>query len=338
MDPTHVSGMVVDTLIDVSFSFVPVPGVPQLGSLLKDIIHFCNTVQVNRRVAQKLAERCIKFLEGFGSAVRHAITKEMRKLVGDAQTTLLRHQSNMITWSKYSYWESLARYQTISHGIEACHTDITDLLDQFQLVGYAEIISHLEAFEHGKKLDYAESTSTLADEETGSQLAQLDTHAKEEAAKLIQERLVHQKETQRHLKGVHDALIKTLRTLLDSSQSLLPDMELKGGEVVESSEQPDRICEGYDLKRGVYLGKVEVRLKVLRYVPFKEKPREMEVWTKRFAREAGLWVKVWKVDRGRYIVPFYGYHLSKFSSPYLVTRYMPEGDAITYVAVVEPAP
>ncbi|KDQ64697.1 hypothetical protein JAAARDRAFT_201996 [Jaapia argillacea MUCL 33604] len=309
---------ILNTGIDVAFSFVPIPGAPQLGSLVQEIIALCDSVKVNKRIARKLSERCDTFQIAFEKASKNAVTQDMKDTAGEAQITLTTNRDKMRIWAQYSFWKSLVKYNEISNGIGDCYATINECLDKFNFAAHDEIITQGKAFQEDLKRDHAETLQNFADVKNTVGLLALDLPLRKEAMETMQNRLGENKEMQ-------EGLAKNLAALLEASGGILPNLELSHGEVARSTAEPIALSPSVDLMQGIYLRKEVVSLKRLRNT------QSDSAALKHFVREAKLWGSVLEVDQGQYIVPFYGYVRNDGPFPYLVARYMPDGNAIDFV-------
>ncbi|EJD03395.1 kinase-like protein [Fomitiporia mediterranea MF3/22] len=116
----------------------------------------------------------------------------------------------------------------------------------------------------------------------------------------------------------HRGLQTNLLTIQRTSGQLLPNVELKHGEVCRVGSNPVSGSAAFDVWVGEYLGQEKCAIKVVRGI-------------ERFLREVTIWRKVWEMDKGEYMLPFWGACLTDGPYPYIVSPWMPYGDAITYV-------
>ncbi|EJD03397.1 kinase-like protein [Fomitiporia mediterranea MF3/22] len=124
----------------------------------------------------------------------------------------------------------------------------------------------------------------------------------------------------------HRGLQTNLLTIQKTSGQLLPNIELNHGEVRRVSYNPVGGSTMFDIWEGEYLGQERCAIKVVRGIQ-NDAPKVRE----RFLQEVTIWRKVWEIDKGEYILPFWGACLTDGPYPYIVSPWMPYGDAITYV-------
>ena len=123
----------------------------------------------------------------------------------------------------------------------------------------------------------------------------------------------------------HIELGSSLYNIQTSTQTLLPNVDLKHGEVRRVGNHPVGGSPAFGIWEGEYLGREKVAIKVPHNVEVTPKVRQ------RFLREVGIWRKIWDEDRGRYILPFYGACHDDGPYPYMVSPWMSNGDALSYV-------
>ncbi|EIN03835.1 TKL/TKL-ccin protein kinase [Punctularia strigosozonata HHB-11173 SS5] len=129
-------------------------------------------------------------------------------------------------------------------------------------------------------------------------------------------------------------LTEILRLLFDLQtkyEQLLPNMNLNHGEVVRLQDgsqaqrftTPVKGSANMDVYEGRYLDNCKVALKTIR--SFLTGPKSLQ----RFQREVGLWQKVWSVDKGRHILPVYGYSEGQ-GHPFVVSPWQENGTVMDY--------
>ncbi|KDQ64698.1 hypothetical protein JAAARDRAFT_235479 [Jaapia argillacea MUCL 33604] len=146
-----------------------------------------------------------------------------------------------------------------------------------------------------------------------------ETDALDQARKTMKQLIRDHRERQRDL-------VTRFNAKLDTSDNMNPNMRLDEKKVTRQMGTARAISGSLDLLQGMYLDQV-VDLKRLR--PVCDRPHAPSLI--RFIRGAELWAKVWKVDGGEYIVPFYGFTCSEKSLPILVSPYFENGNAIDFV-------
>ncbi len=117
---------------------------------------------------------------------------------------------------------------------------------------------------------------------------------------------------------VHTGLSTNLFQLQEASGLLLPNLQLRSGEVARTGQFPVRGTAAMDIYEGLYLKHKKVSIKVIRAIHADDKSLRVRlgplpmIWMpthfrQRFLREVKIWSEVWRIDRGKRILPFYGF-------------------------------
>jgi hypothetical protein len=99
-----------------------------------------------------------------------------------------------------------------------------------------------------------------------------------------------------------------------------------------------------DVGESNYLDDEKVSIKIMRVVRSNEKnmnvsiavyfvatDTELILHIQRFNHEVQLWARLWDVDKGKHILPIYGFCQMDGPYPYIVSQWQPNGTAIEYV-------
>jgi len=122
-------------------------------------------------------------------------------------------------------------------------------------------------------------------------------------------------------------MAKNLYRLLRLSNLVPPECQLDSGEIEWSGEVPiDGGNKNVDMYKGLYLQSEDVRIKVIRSVNMKD-----ENTVKRIRREVELWSEIYAVDKGKHVIPFYGFYSPDGIRLALVSPWVDNGNALAYV-------
>ncbi|KAF9550324.1 kinase-like protein [Agrocybe pediades] len=314
------------TVAQITAELAPVPGLSPTVEVLCGIIQLCERVSHNRHAARQLRDRChnlVLTLRDYEVKVVSDNIVQARTAVHDC---LIDIQTKMNGWANLGKWDSLVKQEEIARDIAACHSQITDCLETFHLTSQFELHEWQMQFQENQKLDHSELMDNLSQILQNQAMADVKATATHE---VVQQMMVMMQKAMGENKGtaekVHDGISANLYQFQSEFHELLPDLHLRAGEVKKVNPSPVGGTATTDIYEGLYLGREKVAVKAIRSVKFDDQSK------RRFTREAKIWSQVWKRDRGKHIVPFYGFCQFEGPFPCMISPWQQKGDAMTYV-------
>ncbi|THU97858.1 kinase-like protein [Dendrothele bispora CBS 962.96] len=283
-----------------------------------NIVDFCEDVTANRHAVQQLKDSCyLLLLTAKQSEERTRTNGDSGNIIVLVNNVLLSVKSRIHRWSLLLELDAIAQRNEIEGEIKYCHICLSDCMGHFQ----NEIYSWREGFVTNCQLDYRDIVEYLSAtrnesdilEQAGSGRGDLVKQVIELMQSILNEGTITDHE--------RSGLSRNLYRLQLHCNEILSGIrkELFTGNLPYSGTQY------VDIYRGTYLQCGEVAVKVMRSTSFNEHS------LRRFNREVKVWAKIWKVDRGRHIVPFYGHGTDDRPIPFFVSPWQPNGNARSYV-------
>ncbi|KIK53708.1 hypothetical protein GYMLUDRAFT_49241 [Collybiopsis luxurians FD-317 M1] len=313
---------------EIVATFAPVPGLFAAAGVLCTIMELTENVIANRREARQLRDRCHTLLQAAKESststdVRNANMHSAFQMI---EEMLSRVKDKMEGWVALGKVDSFLRQNEIKKDIVTCHEGITDCLTHFQLVSHMEIHHWQEEFESNAAMDHQEVMAHLSDIEVSQSLIsdKMDTNTAmlQKMMAFLQSALAEN----RHTADItHNGIAANLWELQQNTQSLLPKLDLEAGEVVRIGNFPVSGTAAMDIYEGFYLNREKVAIKVVRAVNSDENSK------RRFLREVNVWNDLWKRDKGKHVLPFYGFCQTDGPFPYMVSPWQQHGTALQYV-------
>jgi hypothetical protein len=252
--------------------------------------------------------------------------------------------------------------------IQKCHLEISDCLNRLQVSSsvcssaivhqfiylFDQITSHFEihrwqsAFEDNRRIDNEYMIQYLGDLRNKQEI--LMNNQMQQTAVVNQILTVmqevnttfssllnrssdfHRQNLPRHIStAAEHGLESNLYNLLRSSRSLLPNMNLKRGEVRRTSNYAVNGTSRTDVWEGCYLNEEKVAIRVLRAVYATPKTLKVHylnivvvvvvdaqlINLQRFKTEAEIWRRVFEADKGEHILTIYGFCQSDGEYPWV---------------------
>ncbi|KAJ7699876.1 kinase-like domain-containing protein [Mycena rosella] len=312
------------TAAQVTAQFAPVPALAPAAELLCAIIQLCQNVAQNRNAANQLRDRCHRL----GMVLYEKCTaKENIMAAIQAVTDCFEHiKARMAEWAKQTKIQAFLHQDEIEKDIRRCHDKLSDCLIAFQLVSHTEIHDWQAQFERNTQQDHREVMDFLAAIENSQTITndalQSQTVDIKHLMGMMQQLLG---ENARTADRVHNGLSSNLYELQFQSHELLPDFNLRSGEVVRMGQFPISGTSAMDIYEGLYLGREKVAIKVVRAVNSDEHS------LRRLTRECEIWKDLWKIDQGKHVLPFYGFCQEDGPFPSMISPWQPNGTALNYV-------
>ncbi|KAJ7342846.1 TKL/TKL-ccin protein kinase [Mycena albidolilacea] len=190
----------------------------------------------------------------------------------------------MDSWLQLDRVQGFLRQAEIAKDIECCHRMLTDCW------GSLQVLYHFIQFARPVTRDSSQRISDHRELMMGNNL--------------------------RTTNKQHNGLSSNLYDLQFKTHELLPGFNLRSGEVIRVGQFPVSGTSVMDIYEGLYLGREKVAIKVVRAIHSNEHSQRVT-----FDREYDIWKKLWKIDQGQHVLPFYGF-CQEDGVEEMVIRYM----------------
>ncbi|KAL0058851.1 hypothetical protein AAF712_014455 [Marasmius tenuissimus] len=311
----------------------PVPGLLPTAEALADLLTSCESTNANRHSTSRVCLECYNLLLAvWKDEVKPPTTQQ--QAFDDVKETIQDVKNQAATWTQLSWGRAFVRQKHIQEGIEQCKVKISECSMRLQLASDAETSQWQAELSAGARVDREELVAFMCETKNGRVIA--DEVTKEFGENSIQEvkeimRMMQQylAELRKGSSGNEEQAIGLSRNLyeLQSRTKIpLPDANLVSGEITGMDTFAVAGTATVDVYRGRYLQQETVAIKVIRVYDGDEDTM------RRFLREVRIWEKVWSIDKGRYILPFYGFSWQVGQGrPYMVSPWQENGSALAYV-------
>ncbi|KAL0574327.1 hypothetical protein V5O48_007638 [Marasmius crinis-equi] len=313
------------TLAQITADFAPFPGLCPAVELLCGMIALCENVSANRHEARQLCDRCHTLLLSARDQEMR-IPNSLRHAFNDIYACLFDVQNRMQVWATLPRLQAFMKQRDIKTDIEHSHQSISDVYLRFQLASDIEVNRWQEDFAANATLDHQEVVNFLSDIQNAQVLTAETLQGQGENINqmmtLLQNMLGEHKN---NADRMHNGLSSNLYQIQYESKDLLPSMHLNRGEVIRIGQFPVSGTAAMDIYEGLYLQREKIAIKVVRAVNSNEQSM------RRFMREVSIWAEIWKVDRGKHVLPFYGFCQDDGPFPYMISPWQPNGSSLEYV-------
>ncbi|KAE9393766.1 kinase-like protein [Gymnopus androsaceus JB14] len=318
---------------DIITDFVPVPGLSASVGLLCMIMKLTENVIVNKHQARQLRDRCHTLLQAAKDAINNVKDTNMANAFQKIEETLSNIQKNMDKWAQLRRVDAFLRQKEIKDNIQRHHSEISDCFHLFEVVSQVEIYNYLEEFESNAARDQKEMMTLLSNIHESQTLiresqSSIDNKLENTNVKLEQIMALMQtclSETKHNADQIHNGLAVSLYNLQQHTKLLLPKLNLESGEVLILTRFPISSTSTMDIYEGLYLNQEKVTIKMMRAVNSNEKSKA------RFMREVRVWNEVWTKDKGKHVLPFYGFCQLGVPYPFMISPWQEHGTALEYV-------
>lgn len=303
--------------------FAPVPWLVPATGVLVSLINMFAAAEANKNGIIVLQDRCLSLMSIINKEGQNLPPDQQARLCSGAQGTLQNILNRMEPWCTMSRVKLFVRQDDLANTIQQCHADISDALVKLQLASHISIHAWQTSFELSRAKDKEDIVQYLGDIKNQQELMQVAQM--QQAADLHQIMKLMQKNLPGHIPTTDRGMESNLYHIQHSSQSLLPNMNLRRGEVRRIGQYAVKGTGSADIWEGYYLNEEKVAIKILRAVSCE--PQTL----RRFKREVDIWKRVWEADRGEHILPFYGFCQNDGPFPYVVSPWMVNGTVDEYI-------
>ncbi|KAF8525377.1 kinase-like domain-containing protein [Gautieria morchelliformis] len=306
--------------------FSGVPGLaPALGVLLA-ISKACDKIQSNKAEALLLQERCRYLILALNDTnYQESKGPEMTRVIEGCTAHLNEVLRVICEYTGLSRWALLYKQKQVSKGIYACHTKLDDCCREFQIRSQIQLHQWMNEHKRAREEDHEQLFHVLMELKEGNEIFRQTLAEDRDQLAIVLGLLQKQLGASAQDSPEYYDLQRGLYDMQKKSGELPPGTNLKAGEARRIGQYPVAGNAAFDIWEGVWLGREKVALKTVRGVYVSPETQ------KRFNREVAIWREVWEIDRGRYILPFYGACFQDGPYPYMVSPWMNNGDVLCYL-------
>ncbi|KAH7930254.1 kinase-like protein [Leucogyrophana mollusca] len=316
--------------------FASAPWVAPAQAVLAGIDDLCARASSNRNALSQLRDRCHELIVVLEQRYANTPDIEQRNAVASVKSTLETIAQRTGRRKDISVAAQFLRLDDMRADVRQSHLDITVCLSNIRIsrpfhsvakksVPQVDIHVWEEGFESSSKRDRDEGLQYLSDIQNSKDLIfAAQGERKEDLVgfmSMMQKCLPHVSRTSHRSRGLETNLYRIQK----ATQTLLPEMHLEHGEVRRIGQLPVGRIGSMDLYEGLYLGEEKVTIKLF------HKVEANSTSLLRFQREVAIWKRVWDVDHGAHVLPFYGFCQNDGKFPYVITPSHSNGDAINYI-------
>ncbi|KAI5115920.1 hypothetical protein M0805_005351 [Coniferiporia weirii] len=306
-------------------NFAPVPYLGPAVGVTIAILKLCDNVKVNKGEVLSLGSRCEGLLYALKDSGSQSAPDKMHILVETAVQVLNDIKQRMVGWTSVPVYKQFFLQDQIADDIKRCNQAITSFLTSFQITSHLEIHSWTASVDQRLDHNHKEVIEILSDLKYRIDITNEARISKPPVVASVMSNMQNYMGEYNMGDRYHKGLAVNLFGIQESSGQLLPGVELKHGEVRRTSSHPVGGSAAFDIWQGEYLGSAPCAIKVIRGVEVSPKIRD------RFLREVKIWRTMYDLDKGEYILPFWGACLDDGPYPYMVSPWMQYGESLSYV-------
>ncbi|KAG0705465.1 kinase-like domain-containing protein [Suillus ampliporus] len=303
--------------------FAPVPWLGAATGILVALVNMLAKAEANKNGIVLLQDRCLSLMVMIKNEGQNLPPDQQARLCSGTQGTLQKILDSMGPWCSMSRVKLFVKQDELAATIQQCHVDISDCLVKLQVASHLSIHEWQANFESSRARDKEDIVHYLGDIRNQQEL--IAVAQMQQAADLHQIMTMMQKNLPGQVPTTDRGMESNLYHIQHSSHSLLPNMNLKRGEVKRIGQYAVKGTGSADIWEGYYLNEEKVAIKILRAVHCD--PQTL----RRFKREVDIWKRVWEVDRGVNVLPFYGFCQNDGPFPYVVSPWMVNGTVDEYI-------
>ncbi|KAF8633770.1 hypothetical protein AX15_001276 [Amanita polypyramis BW_CC] len=311
-------------------SVVPIPGLVAVAELLSTIVVLDQSL---RRSARQLAIKCRWLYDALEQYERKPLPDRTDRYRDSVMACLQQVEQTMKKWSQKKSLQMFLHQGDFEQDINDCNDKISTSLSALLVGANLETLVWQKEDEKWKR-DFRECLDEdnrvilklLSNENLVRQASEFEILENQNEMRGLLEKLQKSlAEKESFSKEERDRVESNLYDLLRMSGQLPPHSQLDSGEVQWTDRIPVSGSRNVDIYKGRYLQREDVMIKVIRSVKMDEQSLN------RIKREIQLWATIYERDKGKHIIPFYGFWTVDGVRLALISPWIDNGDALTFV-------
>ncbi|KAF8338498.1 kinase-like domain-containing protein [Amanita rubescens] len=306
------------------------PGVSVGGDTLTLIYQLCEMVPVNKNAARHISQRCKNLCASLEQYENLPYPKQTVEYRDHVFRCLNQVKDTMTRWDGKGRLYMLTHQADFKADLDGCDRAISECLLIFTTVAHMEGLAY--QWEEGEQLKEVLDVNSkdMMDRFASPNFAQQVMQQVKEGRITEDDQRKISAMIQRNLETVSEGerkrMAENLYKLLESSGRIPPECQLSPKEVEWAGERRIEDGNNIDMYKGRYLHSQDVRIKVIRGINMRDENN-----VRRIRREVEVWVKIYEKDKGKHIIPFYGFYSPDGLCLALVSPWMKNGNALSYV-------